>query len=134
MIRELDTVVLQRDIDEHGLKQGDVGAVVHRYHDGSAFEVEFVTAGGDTVGVLTLTPSDIRPMKSTEILHVRVCSNPVTVTNRTYRRRRGGDTWHWCRNCSTWPDADFEETTVKPRVGELCNECKAKEKMGACSM
>ncbi|MBI2163747.1 MAG: DUF4926 domain-containing protein [candidate division NC10 bacterium] len=28
MIRELDTVVLTHDIPEHGLKRGDVGAVV----------------------------------------------------------------------------------------------------------
>ncbi len=42
MIRELDTVVLARDLAEHDLKQGDVGAVVHRYQDGIAYKVEFV--------------------------------------------------------------------------------------------
>ena len=41
MIDELDTVVLSHDIDEHGLKKGDIGAVVHCYSDGLAFEVEF---------------------------------------------------------------------------------------------
>jgi len=46
MIQELDTVVLTHDIEEYGLKQGDVGAVVHCYSDGAAFEVEFVTAVG----------------------------------------------------------------------------------------
>lgn len=71
MIRELDTVVLTRDIEEHALKQGDVGAVVHCYSDGVAFEVEFVTAEGRTVALLTLTPADIRAMGSGEILHVR---------------------------------------------------------------
>ena len=71
MIRELDTVVLTRDIEEHDLKQGDVGAVVHCYSDGAAFEVEFVTAEGKTIALLTLTPTDIRPMNSREILHVR---------------------------------------------------------------
>jgi len=71
MIRELDTVVLTHDIEEHGLKEGDVGAVVHCYSDGEAFEVEFVTAEGRTVALLTLTHADIRPMGSTEILHVR---------------------------------------------------------------
>lgn len=44
MIRELDTVVLRQDFDEYGLKEGDIGAVVHCYRDGNAFEVEFVTA------------------------------------------------------------------------------------------
>ncbi len=71
MIRELDTVVLTRDVPEPGLKKGDVGAVVHRYAEGRAFEVEFVTAEGKTVAVLTLTEADIRPMRSGEILHAR---------------------------------------------------------------
>jgi len=71
VVHELDTVVLTRDLDEHGLKRGDVGAVVHCYPDGSAYEVEFVTAGGRTVGVLTLAPADIRLMAPAEILHAR---------------------------------------------------------------
>ena len=71
MIGELDTVVIAHDIEEHGLKQGDVGAIVHRYSDGTAFEVEFVTAEGKTVALLTLTWADIRPMAAGEILHVR---------------------------------------------------------------
>ena len=36
MIGELDTVVLTHDIPVHGLKKGDVGAVVHCYADGAA--------------------------------------------------------------------------------------------------
>ncbi|NUO09168.1 MAG: DUF4926 domain-containing protein [Candidatus Brocadia sp.] len=71
MIRELDTVVLRHDIDDYGLKQGDIGAVVHCYRDGNAFEVEFVTAEGRTIAVLTLTTNDIRLMSKKEILHVR---------------------------------------------------------------
>jgi hypothetical protein len=71
MIRELDTVVLARDIDEYGLKQGDVGAVVHCYNDGAAFEVEFVTAEGRTIALLTLSQADIRPIGGREVLHVR---------------------------------------------------------------
>jgi len=71
MINELDTVVLSHDIDEYGLKEGDIGAVVHRYSDGLAFEVEFVTGEGETVAVLTLNSQDIRPMYGKEILHVR---------------------------------------------------------------
>ena len=71
MVKELDTVVLTRDLDEHGLKEGDVGAIVHCYGKGEAFEVEFVTAEGMTVAVLTLKRDDIRPMKDREILHAR---------------------------------------------------------------
>lgn len=71
MIRELDTVVLTRDVEEHGLRRGDIGAVVHCYPDGGAYEVEFVTAEGATVGLLRLTGDDIRPVGGSEILHVR---------------------------------------------------------------
>ena len=71
MIRELETVVLTHDVPERGLEKGDVGAVVHRYVDKGAYEVEFVTAEGKTVAVLTLTEADIRPMWSGEILHAR---------------------------------------------------------------
>lgn len=71
MIKELDAVVLTRDIPEYGLVEGDIGAVVHCYADGEAYEVEFVTAEGRTLAVLTLNLNDVRPMSSTEILHVR---------------------------------------------------------------
>jgi len=71
MIRELETVVLTDDKEPYGLRRGDVGTVVHRYADGEAFEVEFVTAEGRTVALLTLSPAEVRPMKSREILHAR---------------------------------------------------------------
>jgi hypothetical protein len=71
MFHELDTVVLSRDLPEHGLERGDIGAVVHCYPGGTAFEVEFVNAGGDTVALLTLGTADIRLMAPAEILHAR---------------------------------------------------------------
>ncbi len=71
MINELDSVVLIHDIEKHGLKQGDIGAVVHCYKDGLAFEVEFVTADGQAIAVLTLEKDIIRLLSGREILHVR---------------------------------------------------------------
>jgi hypothetical protein len=71
MMKELDTVVLTHDIAQHGLKQGDIGTVVHVYQDSAAYEVEFVTGEGRTVAVLTLQPEEIRPFRNQEILHVR---------------------------------------------------------------
>ena len=133
MIRELDTVVLKRDIQEQGLTQGDVGAVVHRYRDRGAFEVEFVTAEGKTVAVLTLAPGDIRPMHGGEILHARALAGPSQAPTGSYRRKKGSDTWHWCRNCSSWPTSGYEESIASPANGELCNECRAKEVAGSCS-
>jgi hypothetical protein len=77
-MEELDLVVLTHDIPDYGLQLGDVGTIVHRYADGQAWEVEFVTAEGQTVAVLTLTPVDIRPMDRQEILHARgLASSPA---------------------------------------------------------
>ena len=73
-MKELDTIVLTRDIPEHELHKGDVGAIVHVYREAKAFEVEFVTADGMSQAVLTLTNDEIRPMASKEILHVRKLS------------------------------------------------------------
>lgn len=71
MIKELDMVVLAKDLENYHLKRGDVGAVVHVYESGKAFEVEFVTGEGETVAVATLSASDVRPMRRADILHVR---------------------------------------------------------------
>lgn len=71
MIKELDTVVLTRNITEYGLKIGDIGAIVHAYKDGNAFETEFIAGNGGTIAVVTLTARDIRLMQDGEILHVR---------------------------------------------------------------
>lgn len=71
MFKELDTVVLTLGIKEKGLTKGDIGTIVHIHDQGKAFEVEFVTAEGKTVAVLTLSLKDIRSMARSEILHVR---------------------------------------------------------------
>lgn len=71
MIKELDLVVLNHDVADHPLKAGDIGTVVHCYKDKAAFEVEFLTAEGETVALLTLAADEIRPRLSSEILHVR---------------------------------------------------------------
>lgn len=70
-MNELDTVVLTHDIKNCKLKEGDMGAVVQVYDGGKAFEVEFVTAEGKTVALLTLKPDDIRKVARNEILHAR---------------------------------------------------------------
>ena len=69
-MKEHDLVVLTHDIGERALRAGDVGTIVHSYGGGS-FEVEFVSAGGDTIAILTLSEADLRAMAQREILHVR---------------------------------------------------------------
>lgn len=70
-MKELDAVVLNKNIKDKALKKGDVGTIVHIYEGSKALEVEFITAKGKTVAVLTLTSSDVRPIERNEILHVR---------------------------------------------------------------
>ena len=71
MIKELDLIVLERDVPEAGLTRGDIGTVVGIYADQQGFEVEFMTAEGKTIDVLTLEREDIRPFSGHEILHSR---------------------------------------------------------------
>jgi hypothetical protein len=71
MINELDTVALERDLAEYSLAKGDLGTVVLVYEDGKAYEVEFMTLTGDTIAVVTLEASDVRPIQEREIAHAR---------------------------------------------------------------
>jgi hypothetical protein len=68
--REFDTVVMKADMPGHGLKSGDVGAVVHVY-SADTIEVEFVTASGHTQALVTLTTRLVRPIGPKDILAVR---------------------------------------------------------------
>ncbi|MHB1281824.1 MAG: DUF4926 domain-containing protein [Acidithiobacillus sp.] len=72
MICELDTVILLKDRPLENLVKGGMGAVAMIHDGGKAFEVEFVTLAGDTLGVLTLTADEIRPISARDVPHVRV--------------------------------------------------------------
>ena len=74
--RELDTVVLTRDLPEHGLKAGDLGAVV-LVSPSNALEVEFVRASGRTQALVTLPADALRPVKDEDLIAVRSV-NPST--------------------------------------------------------
>jgi Domain of unknown function (DUF4926) len=69
-IRVLDTVVLARDLPAHGLRVGDLGAVVEIYPP-DGLEVEFVTASGRTGALVTLHPSDVRRVADNDLVTVR---------------------------------------------------------------
>lgn len=74
MIEELSPVVLLVDIPEHDLRAGDVGTVVDVHtqgQPGAGYSVEFLTMNGDTIAVLELEADQIRPTRSTDIIHVR---------------------------------------------------------------
>ena len=67
-------VMLLRDIPEKRLKKGDVAAIVE-YHpvidsiDGYTLEVFNVF--GDTIAIVTVSESDIEPLKEDEIFSAR---------------------------------------------------------------
>lgn len=71
MIQELDRIVLTIDLPAHGLKQGDIGTVVLIHRDNVGYEVEFMTLDGETVAVVSLAASQVRPINRKEIAHVR---------------------------------------------------------------
>jgi DNA-binding response OmpR family regulator len=50
-----------------------------------------------------------------------------------YRRKKGLQSWHFCRNCSHWPRLDFDEQpTAPPLTDALCNECESRRRTGDC--
>ena len=52
-----------------------------------------------------------------------------------YRRQIAGVTWHWCRNCSDWPQVGFQQREDKPPEWggqSLCNECDRREHCSSC--
>lgn len=67
--RDLDTVVLERDLPEYGLQRGDLGAIVHVHEQ--VLDVEFVRLSGETQAVVQLSPSDIRPVQDADLPAVR---------------------------------------------------------------
>jgi hypothetical protein len=66
----LDTIVLDRDLPEHGLRKGDLGSVVEVYQP-DGLEVEFVTASGRSAALLTLNGRDVRPVSDDDLVSVR---------------------------------------------------------------
>jgi hypothetical protein len=66
----LETVVLNRGLPEHGLRKGDLGAIVQVYEP-DGLEVEFVTASGKTQALVTLNVNDVRPVKDSDLIAVR---------------------------------------------------------------
>jgi len=54
-----------------------------------------------------------------------------------YRRIKGRNTWHWCKNCHHLPGRFFdfryiEYTKTRPTTGKFCKNCEEKEKRNNC--
>ncbi|MBP7179424.1 MAG: DUF4926 domain-containing protein [Moraxellaceae bacterium] len=71
MFDEHTQVVLKRPLPNLGLEPGDVGVVVHTYGKGAAYEVEFLSLDGNTIGVSTVAAADLRQASGRAVLHER---------------------------------------------------------------
>ncbi len=71
MLAEHSIVVLNSDMPDAGLHAGDVGAIVHVYGQGKAYEVELIDGDGTTIALMTLDSREIRPIGPGELLHTR---------------------------------------------------------------
>jgi hypothetical protein len=71
MIKEHDCVVLTTNVPAEGLEAGDIGTVVHIHKGGEGYEVEFMTLTGETVAMVTLLASQVRPLNRRDLAHTR---------------------------------------------------------------
>jgi hypothetical protein len=69
-LKPLDAVVLERDLPEHGLRRGDLGAVVD-VHGSNVVEVEFVQTSGRTQALVTVDASDVRAAEAHDMVAAR---------------------------------------------------------------
>lgn len=72
MYPEHSQVVLTCPLPALGLEPGDVGIVVHVHGAGAAYEVEFMSLDGRTIGVQTLAASQLRRVSASAVPHERV--------------------------------------------------------------
>jgi hypothetical protein len=68
--KELETVVLLRDMPDQGLRSGDLGAVV-QVTSPDRLEVEFVRASGRTQALVSLRDNDVRAVRDLDLVAVR---------------------------------------------------------------
>lgn len=80
-LHPLDVVVLKHDLPAHGLRSGDLGAIVEVYGP-DAIGVEFVAASGRTKALVTLKPQDIREAGDDDLVTVRPSHEKTVKENR----------------------------------------------------
>lgn len=83
-IEQLDPIVLNEDLPVHGLKRGDIGAVVEIYSPGE-IEGEFVTASGRTQALVSLHIGQVRPVGPQDIPAVRSLDAALLIRSSFHR-------------------------------------------------
>jgi hypothetical protein len=73
-----DRVALARDLEQHGLKRGDVATIVDTvpHPDGGpvGLVLEVTNALGESLQVVVVSPDDVVPLHANEVLAVRELS------------------------------------------------------------
>lgn len=73
-------VVLTRDLPEQGLRAGDVGVIVEHYparaETPEGYELEFFSATGQTIAVVSVPATAVREANPHEVLSVREVARP----------------------------------------------------------
>lgn len=72
MFQQHARVVLASPLPALGLEPGDVGVVVHVHAQAAAYEVEFMSLDGRTIGVQTLRADQLRAVSASAVPHERV--------------------------------------------------------------
>lgn len=72
IFQEHAQVVLACPLPALGLEPGDVGVVIHVHGQGAAYEVEFISLDGRTIGLQTLEAHQLRPVSASAVPHERL--------------------------------------------------------------
>jgi hypothetical protein len=106
---EFDTMILQVDMPSHGLKTGDVGAVV-----------EFVTAAGRTQALVTLASASVRPVGSNSRYRKRFRGLPGLVESESAHQ---SGIRRVCMSQSTWRNITTSKPTSRMRISVFPSLC-----------
>ena len=72
-----EDVVLTKNINEKGLRKGDVATIVEHHpvmDDENGYSLEVFNALGETIAVITVAESAIEPLTANEVFSVRPLS------------------------------------------------------------
>jgi hypothetical protein len=73
-------VALREDFPQYKLCRGDVATIVEHHpvrDDEDGYSLEVFNAVGETIAVIAVAESQIEPLMSNEVLHVRVLQEAV---------------------------------------------------------
>ena len=72
-------VALSEDLPEYNMHRGDVATIVehHPAADEDGYSLEVFNALGETIAVITVAESQIEPLRSNEVLQVRLLEEAV---------------------------------------------------------